>query len=235
MRRVIIVISALMLILAGCGADDADSGDDGDEMTGFIVIDAAGSHLCSVLLESYPPQCGDVIVDLGDLIPEAVVALQSPDDPTLAAVQWTDYVLGVTGSVEGDVMTGVTLTDPVAEASSGGIVVRVADLGITRSQPVTFPIDIRNATDTPLPLTFTSGQRAEITLSRDGVEVYRWSEGYAFSQAIEERTLEAGQLFGTTVTDDPIDLPAGEYDAKAWITAGEAIDVVVEWRTTIEG
>ena len=231
MRRLLTLLAMGSLALAACGSDDAGS----DTADGFVVIDSSGSQLCASLLESYPPQCGEPIVRLGDLIPESVVALQTPDDASLAAVQWTDYVLGVEGTIDDGVMTDVTLTDPVAEGSSAGLVVRVADLGIVAGEPVTFPIDIRNATDTTQPLTFTSGQRAEVTLSQDGVEVYRWSDGFGFTQAIEERSLEAGQLFGAVITDDPIDLPPGTYDAKAWITATEAADVVVEWTTSIEG
>ena len=226
------MLATIAVLATACGSDTSTGSDVAD---GFIVIDSNGSQLCGALLESYPPQCGDPIVRLGDLVPDAVVALQSPDDASLAPVQWTDYVLGVSGSIDDEVMTGVQLTDPVAEGASDGLIVRVADLGITVDLPVAFPIDITNATDATQPLTFTSGQRAEVTLSQDGEELYRWSSGFGFTAAIEERFLEAGERFGTVITDDPIDLPPGEYDAKAWVTATEAINVVVEWVVTIDG
>ncbi|MGI9667689.1 MAG: hypothetical protein ACR2N2_11455, partial [Acidimicrobiia bacterium] len=95
-QRTIVAMVALALVAAACGSDSANSD---DELRGSVVIDESGTHLCGSLLESYPPQCGDVIVRLGDLQPDTVVALQSPSDPSLAAVSWTDYAVGVTGDV----------------------------------------------------------------------------------------------------------------------------------------
>nr|MDJ0792302.1 BsuPI-related putative proteinase inhibitor [Acidimicrobiia bacterium] len=186
------------------------------------------------LAESYPPQCGGVIVELADLRPDSVVALQSPDDPAIAASSWTDYVAGVTGDEADGVLTNVVLTDPIARSESDGLVVRIADLGLTATEPFTLPIDARNITDDDTTLTFTSGQRVEFTLSDDSGEVYRWSEGMMFTQAIETAELPAGSVYGTTLTGEPIGVAPGTYLAKAWITAAEAANVVVEWETTVE-
>ena len=37
-----------------------------------------------------------------------------------------------------------------------------------------------------------------------------------------------------TLTGEPIGVAPGTYLAKAWITAAEAANVVVEWETTVE-
>lgn len=220
----------LVLGAAACGSEAGDTADH----RGAIVIDESGAHLCGSLLESYPPQCGDEIVTLADLQPDAVVALQSPTDPTLAAASWTDYAAGVAGDVDDGVMTNVTLVDPVATAASAGLRVRLAVLPMAVGDGAVFPIDMSNLTDASITLTFTTAQRAEVTLSTtDGEEVYRWSDNLGFAQQITEEDFSAGQTFGATLTADPLDLPAGEYVGKAWITANEASNVVVSFDLTI--
>ena len=221
----------MAFISASCASDDAGSGAD---YRGFIFIDGAGSQLCGSLAESFPPQCGDPIVGLADLQPDSVVALQSPGDPALAAVSWTDYVAGVAGDEEDGVLSNVTLTDPVATGSSAGLLVRVADLGFVAEEPFTLPIDARNVTDEPMTFTFGSGQRVELTLSDETGEVYRWSADMFFTQAIESVDLPAGAVFGATLTGELTGVAPGTYQASAWITAIEARDVVVVWETTVE-
>ncbi|MGI9667264.1 MAG: BsuPI-related putative proteinase inhibitor, partial [Acidimicrobiia bacterium] len=176
----------------------------------------------------------DVIVRLGDLQPDTVVALQSPSDPSLAAVSWTDYAVGVTGDVSDGVMTNVTIVDPTETSTSDGLTARVSAMAIVVDQPVVFPIDVRNISDAPVTLTFSTGQRAEVTLSKsNGDEVYRWSSDFSFTQEITEAEIGAGQIFGTTLSGAPVDLAPGSYAAKAWITAPEATNVVVEWTAEV--
>ena len=98
-----------------------------------------------------------------------------------------------------------------------------------------WPFDLTNGTDADITLTFTSGQRMELTLNDDSGEVYRWSGDFMFTQAIEEAALPAGATVPYLLTAEPIDLPPGDYTAKAWVTALEAADVVLEWQTTLSG
>lgn len=223
---VLAIAIAIGILITACGTT-TDSGSE-TEYSGIIFNDSSGSQLCSALAESFPPQCGEPIVALGDLRLDDVVALQSA-----GATSWTDYQAGVAGDEEDGVLTNVVLTDPVYENASAGFTLRVADLGITSGQPIILPIDVRNATDQDATLTFASGQRVELTLSQDGEEMYRWSATASFIQAIEEVVLPAGATFGRALVTTPVDLPAGSYTAQAWITAAETSDLVVEWTTTV--
>ncbi|MGI9528814.1 MAG: BsuPI-related putative proteinase inhibitor [Acidimicrobiia bacterium] len=227
MRPALPIFAIVIGILAAACGTTTDSGSQ-TEYSGIIFNDSAGSQLCGALAESYPPQCGEPIVALGDLRLDDVVALQSAE-----ATSWTDYQAGVAGDEADGALTNVVLTDPVYANTSAGFILRVADLGITSGQAIVLPIDVRNTTDQDATLTFTSGQRVELTLSQDGEEVYRWSSTASFIQSVEEVVLPAGATFGRTLITSPVDLPAGTYTAQAWITAIESSDLVVEWTTTV--
>lgn len=69
--------------------DGEPSGD--INVLGYVVIDQNGTRFCSVLLESFPPQCGQPSVDLVDL-DTAALDLQAEQ-----GVQWTDDVVVLLG------------------------------------------------------------------------------------------------------------------------------------------
>jgi hypothetical protein len=229
--RLIGLIAACVVAVAACGSGDSVS--DRATASGFIFMDANGSRICGLMLESFPPQCGEPSVKLLDLKPESVVALMSPEDPTLASVSWTDYSTSVEGERGPDGLSGVTVVDPVHVSGSGGLVLRVADLGIRVTEPVTWPFDLTNSTDADTTLTFSNGQRLEVTLSDESGEVYRWSDGMFFTQAIAQVDLAAGTTIPYLLKADAIDPPPGEYTAKAWVTAAQASNVVLTWTLTI--
>lgn len=231
MVRVIAVAAAWLVLLSACGSGDSFS--DTETVTGFIFIDSTGSHICESMLESYPPQCGRPSTKLLDLDPESVVALMSPSDPTFAPVSWTDYGATATGTPTHDGLTDVLIADPVYEGHSDGFVLRVVDLGLATNEPNSWPFDLTNATDEDMALTFSDGQRIEVTLSDESGEVYRWSDGMLFTQAIAEIDLPAGSTFPFVLNADPTGLSAGTYTAKAWVTAPEVQDVVVTWQIEI--
>jgi len=186
------------------------------------------------MLESYPPQCGEPSVKLLDLDPGSVVALMSPSDPTLAPVSWTEYELRVTGDENSDGLTNVSILNPTHLSGSSGLVLRVSDLGFGVGDPFIWPFDLTNLTDSDLALTFTDGQRVEVTLSDDTGEVYRWSDGMFFTQAIEQIDLRAGATLPYVLRSDPVDIAPGLYTAKAWVTAAEASNVVVTWEVSVD-
>jgi hypothetical protein len=227
------LVLAVIVLIAACGG--GESGADTEKASGFIFVDSTGSQLCDSMMESYPPQCGGQSVKLLDLNPEAVVALISPDDPAVAPVSWTGYQAGVEGDPVESGLSNVVLTDPVHRSGSDGLVLRTADLGLIVGEPAAWPFDLTNGTDTDTTLTFTSGQRMELTLSNDSGEVYRWSADMMFTQAIEEVALPAGATSPYMLYAEPIDLPPGDYTAKAWVTALETTDVVLEWQIAISG
>ena len=87
--RALTTAVALALLIAACSGSDDSNGDEGDTTTGTqsaepgavaelpdgtavitqgaLVIDGDTTRLCEVLMESFPPQCGEGSVVLGDL------------------------------------------------------------------------------------------------------------------------------------------------------------------------
>lgn len=97
--------------------DGEPSGD--MHVLGYVVIDQNGSRFCSVLLESFPPQCGQPSVDLVDL-DTALVALQQEQ-----GVQWTDDIVVLLGRYRDGTFTVVEVVDagsdtPDPQTSDGG-------------------------------------------------------------------------------------------------------------------
>lgn len=241
MASVRVIAGVLLVVLSACAEGEGDRDGDGGEpdvpvrteAAGALFIETDGTKLCSAVAESYPPQCGGDRLFLLDLTPDAVVALMSPPDPTFAPVTWTDYTLGVTG-IETDMgLTNVELVDPVYSNARGGLVLRVVDLGIHPGEPVLFPMDLTNTTDTPVELTFFDGQRAEVVFHDASGEAYRWSADRMFTQSIEAIVLEPGSTVPYVLTGEAINLPRGDYTATAWVTAKGAEDLVVVWSLRI--
>lgn len=106
-----------MLLITACGDNDSDEVEsatstpadsssgvpasiggiiDGEvsgevNVLGYVVIDGSGTRFCSVLLESFPPQCGAPSVNLVDLDTTAV------DFQEEQGVWWTDDVVILLG------------------------------------------------------------------------------------------------------------------------------------------
>ena len=58
-------------------------------VTGFLLTDGRGAQLCTVSLDSYPPQCGGANVALSGTVPRATLdRLDHTSDPALAQAVW---------------------------------------------------------------------------------------------------------------------------------------------------
>jgi hypothetical protein len=55
---------------------------------GYILVDDDGASMCSVLLESYPPQCGGGLRLTGELPADVVAGLDKTTEPDLAQAMW---------------------------------------------------------------------------------------------------------------------------------------------------
>ena len=73
---------------------------------GYVVIDESGTRFCSVLLESFPPQCGAPSVDLVDLDTTAV------DLQDEQGVQWSDDVVVLLGRYSDGTLTVLDVGEP---------------------------------------------------------------------------------------------------------------------------
>ncbi|MCU0259981.1 MAG: hypothetical protein MUE78_03085 [Ilumatobacteraceae bacterium] len=63
------------------------SSDTAIPVVGFLHISGGSTRLCALILESYPPQCGEPSVELVGIVPEDVPGLQSE-----GSVQWREQL-----------------------------------------------------------------------------------------------------------------------------------------------
>ncbi len=125
MRGMRYLLSGLLLaVIVACGGDDSGgtkAGDgaeqteigqalnaaNGSEVTvsGFLIVDTDGnSRLCSVLLESFPPQCGGDRIDLLGFEVSTVPNTKSVQfsEGGIRTVIWSDGPISVKGIRETD-------------------------------------------------------------------------------------------------------------------------------------
>ena len=58
---------------------------------------------------------------------------------------------------------------------------------------VAFELTVSNADDQPVDLRFRDACRADVAVVADGEEVWRWSDGRMFAQAVETAQLNPGE------------------------------------------
>jgi hypothetical protein len=187
---------------------------------GFIVSTSEETVLCSALAESYPPQAAGPSVKVEGLDLDALVGLSTTaGQEGLAKVTWSDYWVTLTGVVTDGVLE-VQATPRVIETSVGDLKIRFSPVSepITSGDLVWWAFDVINTGKTPVDLTFSSGQRGDVALIQDDVEKYRWSDGKAFTEAIEMVTLQPGKYL-PVVLNDTLALVPGDYDVVAVVTA----------------
>jgi len=199
---------------------------------GMLVAEAERVVLASALLESYPPQAGGEVLPLEGLKVENLVGLStSKGSVGVEPVTWSDYPVVLTGTLRGGALavTGVPVVTEAfldvggtsSEAGPGGKVrVRfaVASEPLAKSGTVWWLFDIANLTSASLDLVFATGQRGEVVLRTGGQEVYRWSKGKLFTQAVQVVSLNPGDLF-SIVLNDIYALGAGDYELEAQVSA----------------
>jgi hypothetical protein len=97
---------------------------------------------------------------------------------------------------------------------------------------VTFTFDVTNADDEPVGLVFPDAARADVAVTRDGEEVWRWSEGRMVAQVVSESTLQPGE---SATVELAWEEPApGTYTARAELSAREH-DCAAEATVTVPG
>ena len=109
----ILGVAALMVVVAACGGNGLDTGDgpteigqalevaEGSEVTvsGHLIVNRDGTtRLCSVLLESGPPQCGGDRIGLLGFDATSVPNSKTPQRPSeIGTVRWTNSYITLTG------------------------------------------------------------------------------------------------------------------------------------------
>lgn len=88
-------------------------------------------------------------------------------------------------------------------------------------------ISLRNTTESPLTLHLDTSQDFEMVLwNSEGKQIWRWSDGMAFTQATRDVTFHKGERvwtesirLSTSGSADTGPLPAGRYVLECWITS----------------
>lgn len=129
MMTALAVLLVVVVLSVACGGDDTDADADpdpgqkdvagaleasvGSEVTvsGFLIVDRDGAaRLCSGLLESFPPQCGDDRIDLADLDVSSVPNIsRTQGESEISTAMWTDAHITVTGVKAAGGLTSVRL------------------------------------------------------------------------------------------------------------------------------
>lgn len=118
MKTLPLVLSVLVLTVAGCGGEGgANEGplspeqalDASGEVTvegSLIAVDGEPVRLCSAILESYPPQCGEPSIEVQGLDLDSLdLASTRPSDEVTPA-RWSDLPIQISGTVEDGVLVG---------------------------------------------------------------------------------------------------------------------------------
>ncbi len=140
--------------------------------------------------------------------------------------------LAACGSGEDPVLEGDQASE---EAPAEGIALTIDGLGeLVAGEPVSWRLTVTNATDEGVTLVFPSGQQGDVALvDGDGTEVYRWSDGMMFSQALVETPLEAGAEVTFELPGD-LDVDPGTYLLTASVPSDPAPEPVTT-EVTISG
>jgi len=96
-------------------------------------------------------------------------------------------------------------------------------LDATVDGDVTFRFTVRNNGTSPVALNFRTGQRADVVVTdaETGDEVWQWSRGQMFTQALATEELAPGETLERTLTwSDP---PTGSYDAEGSLAAQQDV------------
>jgi hypothetical protein len=96
-------------------------------------------------------------------------------------------------------------------------------LDATVDGDVIFRFTVRNNGTSPVALSFRTGQRADVVVTdaETGDEVWQWSRGRMFTQALATEELAPGETLERTLTwSDP---PAGRYEAEGSLAAQQDV------------
>ncbi|MGH1493776.1 MAG: hypothetical protein ACRBK7_31000 [Acidimicrobiales bacterium] len=99
---------SVISLTAGCSSSGDDSvsvrralsSEGTQSVSGFLVVEAGTTYLCDEIAESFPPQCGEYLIEIVGLDLATVADVQSFEDTS-----WTDQQITVKGNVRSGVFT----------------------------------------------------------------------------------------------------------------------------------
>lgn len=100
---------------------------------------------------------------------------------------------------------------------------------VVTDDTVEFSFTVQTTGTEPVALEFRSGKIADVAVTADGAEVWRWSADRLFTQSVRTEKLAPGESFTREMTwADP---SPGEYTATATL---EAANATLEERASFE-
>jgi hypothetical protein len=101
-----------VLVVTGCGGSDGPLNPDkardaSGEVTvegALIAIEGEPVRLCSAILESYPPQCGEPSIEVRGLDLDTLDLSETRPGEDVVAARWSDRPTRVTGTIEDGVL-----------------------------------------------------------------------------------------------------------------------------------
>jgi len=66
-------------------------------------------------------------------------------------------------------------------------------LNVTVGDDVRFEFEVANASDEPVEVTFRDAGKVDFAVVEDGEEIWRWSDGRVFAQALETAQFHPGE------------------------------------------
>lgn len=107
---------------------------------------------------------------------------------------------------------------PAAEPTADGPL--VSSLSVrTGETTVRFLLQVTNASEEPVGLVFPSGQTYDFAVRQGGRELWRWSDGMGFTQAIRNVTVAPGETLEFEEAWTPPAGAAGDMEAVATLTS----------------
>ena len=161
----------------------------------------------------YPPSgCADAGLTSEVYLP--YVGLAQRTETTFAGPRRWDLVYAELGSV--------TYVSAPETSFSLAIDKPVYEIGSGSPPQMRARITLRNTTQTPMELTFPSGQSFDLVFRNDrGEEVYRWSNDKGFTLALRRMSLAQGEknwMVLAPLGEPQAPLKPGIYTAEAWLT-----------------
>ena len=112
-------------------------------------------------------------------------------------------------------------------SSENGLTFRVAfDEPLRTGHAITWRLEVENRGHETVALRFSSGKDGDVALRQGNQEVYRWSAGRLFSQALREVPLGPAATHTFRLEDPGITLPAGSYDLVGELASDPTIPPV---------
>jgi intracellular proteinase inhibitor BsuPI len=89
-------------------------------------------------------------------------------------------------------------------------------------EPATWLLVVTNRSSQAATITFSSGQNGNVVLEQGGREVYRWSSGKFFTQAVRPISIAPGASETFRLEEERLGLPPGRYQMVASLNADPA-------------